>query len=148
MGIVYGFDNNMNGSSLSLQLTKKDKSMKDIKLKKSSKWPIDRTFISLTGRDRVQCDEIFDCLEQCQMTQILNIPSSINQEIALFGIGVFQHCKMCKVSLILTLNELDGRSTIICKACLKSRQCQECSKVFKKSLSLQRHILMKRCRGV
>merc|ERR1712154_214509 len=110
---------------------KKDKSMV-IKLNEKSekfKWTeynayIDRTFISLTRRDRTQCIAIFDALEQCQMTQILNVPSSINQQIALFGIGVFRHCKICKVSLILTFNELDGRSTIICEACLKSRQCK------------------------
>merc|ERR1712154_210760 len=129
---------------------KKDKSMV-IKLNEKSekfKWTeynayIDRTFISLTRRDRTQCIAIFDALEQCQMTQILNVPSSINQQIALFGIGVFRDCAMCHISIIVTLNELDCKNVILCKDCHQNKQCKECGKIFKRSFSLRRHIVMK-----
>merc|ERR1712228_680636 len=141
-GMDYVFNNNMNGLSFS---TKVDKSM-DIKWTEYNTY-IDRTFISLTRRDRIQCISIFDALEECKMTQILNIPSSINQQIAMFGIGVFRDYAMCNVSMIITLGELDCRNTILCKDCIHSKQCKECGKIFKRSFSLRRHVVMKRCQN-
>ena len=142
--IDYALNNNMN--SLSLSTRKANKSM-DIKLNKKEYklHNIDRTFISLYGRDRIQCIQIFCSLEECELTETLSIPSSINEQIALFGIGVFSDCKMCNISVIVTLNEMDCSNTILCKECRQNKQCKECGRTFKKLFSLQRHILMRRC---